>query len=31
MRRANQMVDRDNDKRTPEQAAAWLAGFARDR
>lgn len=31
MRRANQMVDRDDDKRTPEQAAAWLAGFARDR
>jgi osmoprotectant transport system permease protein len=25
MRRANQMVDRDEDKRTPEQAAAWLS------
>jgi osmoprotectant transport system permease protein len=24
MRRANEMVDRDEDKRTPEQAAAWL-------
>lgn len=31
VRRANQMVDREGDKRTPEQAAAWLAGFARDR
>jgi len=28
MRRANQMVDRDTDKRTPEQAAAWLLGAA---
>ena len=28
MRRANQMVDRDNDKRTPEQAAAWLLSAA---
>jgi osmoprotectant transport system permease protein len=28
MRRANQMVDRDADKRTPEQAAAWLLGAA---
>jgi osmoprotectant transport system permease protein len=27
MRRANQMVDRDDDKRTPEQAAAWLQEF----
>lgn len=27
MRRANQMVDREHDARTPEQAAAWLAGF----
>lgn len=31
MREANQMVDRDGDKQTPEQAAAWLAGFARER
>jgi osmoprotectant transport system permease protein len=31
MRRANQMVDRDEDKQTPEQAAAWLAGFVRER
>jgi osmoprotectant transport system permease protein len=31
MREANQMVDRDGDKRTPEQAAAWLTGFARER
>jgi len=31
MRQANQMVDREQDKRTPEQAAAWLAGFVRDR
>jgi osmoprotectant transport system permease protein len=30
MRRANQMVDRENDKRTPEEAAAWLAGFLSD-
>jgi osmoprotectant transport system permease protein len=27
MRRANQMVDRDEDKRTPEQAARWLLTF----
>jgi osmoprotectant transport system permease protein len=27
MRRANQMVDRDQDKQTPEQAAAWLSSF----
>jgi osmoprotectant transport system permease protein len=27
MRRANQMVDRDDDKRTPEQAASWLLSF----
>jgi osmoprotectant transport system permease protein len=27
MRQANQMVDRDQDKRTPEQAAAWLLTF----
>jgi osmoprotectant transport system permease protein len=31
MRRANQMVDREGDKRTPEQAAGWLAGFSRER
>jgi osmoprotectant transport system permease protein len=30
MRQANQMVDRDEDKQTSEQAAAWLAGFARE-
>lgn len=28
MRRANQMVDRDVDKRTPERAAAWLMEFS---
>jgi osmoprotectant transport system permease protein len=27
MRRANQMVDRDAEKRTPEQAASWLLSF----
>jgi osmoprotectant transport system permease protein len=27
MRQANQMVDRDRDKRTPEQAAEWLLTF----
>jgi osmoprotectant transport system permease protein len=31
MRRANQMVDRDENEQTPEQAAAWLAGFVRER
>jgi osmoprotectant transport system permease protein len=30
MRRANQMVDREQDKRTPEQAAAWLLEFVDD-
>jgi osmoprotectant transport system permease protein len=29
MREANQMVDRDEDKRSPAQAAAWLAREAR--
>lgn len=29
MRQANQMVDRDEDKRAPEEAAAWLDGVAR--
>lgn len=28
MRRANQMVDRDHDKLSPEEAAAWLAALA---
>jgi osmoprotectant transport system permease protein len=30
MRQANQWVDRDEDKRTPEQAAAWLLEFVDD-
>ncbi len=31
MRAANLLVDRDRDKRTPEQAAAWLAARLRRR